>query len=123
MFLFQSHRDIIEHRPDDCIIECLSDTYNDDSQWSEEQVSDAISSLRTKLGQTNLLRFNELSELEQTVMVDIINGSTAAACMVENSRERCRKDRVEPQHVEEYIAICKAGQQLAKECQTTFPEC
>lgn len=122
MQLYQIHFTIIEHRPDDCIVECLSNEYNDDSSWTSDDVSQAITSLRSRLNRCQELRYQELPEIEQAVMVDIVNGSTTAACMVENSRERNRKNRVEPQHVDEYIAICKAGQQLAKECQTTFPE-
>lgn len=109
MTLNKWHRDIIEHRPVDCIVGSAFDLTddspgNDLSQtMSEGEAFDYVDSLKGEWEVAESIDIAGLNPIQQYVLWDIIDGSTSAACLA-NCGDKA-----------EYKATCKAGRELARE--------
>lgn len=118
MKLNKWHRDIIEHRPVECIIDAAFDLDEDSegnalSQMTEEEAGNYVESAKSKWETAESLDIALLNTIEQYILWDIIDGSTRACCLIADSfmgkitiHEGCET---------EYKMICKAGRELARE--------
>lgn len=118
MKLNKWHRDIIEHRPTDCIIDASFDVEDKTDNelvatMSEDEASEYVETLKGEWEWAASLDIAGLNPVQRHVLWDIIHGSTRAACLV----DRTVFGKPVP-HVgceAEYRAICKAGRELARE--------
>ena len=115
MKLNATHKEVLLDRPEECIAECLEES------WTVEEVQAAIASVREIVAAGHLV-FEDLSEIEQAVVSNMVYCSTAATSFVDNWHGNHRRDRVPSTDFEEYNRVCIAGQDLAKHCKTEFPE-
>lgn len=109
MRLTDIHYAIINDRPIECIIECLTDS---NPNLNEELIETTAMKLLKRLHKSRWLDYASLNALEQEIIADCINGSTYAACLLDVDGTILEKT---------YHLICKSGDELAIECNTTFP--
>lgn len=119
MKLNKWHRDIIEHRPTECIVDAAFDLADDEDPnelvltMTEDEAVDYVDNLKSEWEVAQSLDVAGLNPLQRHVLWDIIDGSTRASCLIADSF--VGRITIHTGCEAEYKAICKAGRELARE--------
>jgi hypothetical protein len=118
--------EILEHRPDDCINDCISENHADEAvpvtntdeladkfdtikQRVSELLSEAIPQVRCMLS-ANLIDSEELTPIHREIIANMVNNSTFGAC-ADGARDNGDITQ------QKYNAICRTGDKLANKIQ------
>lgn len=118
MNLNKWHKEIIEDRPTDCMVEVMVDTLQDDGvhvdDEREERITKEIDACKAKWLDSGCINSDTMTDQEREILVEILEGSTRACCLVNRYDRKTRRIVPYVGMEAEYKAICRAGNQLAK---------